>query len=302
MEGWIFDIQRFSLQDGPGIRTTVFLKGCPLRCQWCHNPESISIHPLLGHIETKCVYCGACQLICPSQAIVVVKEEKQWTINRERCNVCGACVTACFTGAMVISGKKVTVEEVMSEVLKDVTYYQQSGGGITLSGGEPMMQFDFTRDLLAASREKGIHTAIETSGAAPRRHFEAILPLTDLFLFDYKATGDQLHHQLTGVHQQVIMDNFNFLYHQGALIEVRCPMVPGINDTAEHLHAIAAMERNYPHLSQVRILPYHNTGNSKYERYGLHNPLPHLSTTTEEKKKEWESFFHREGCTKVLIE
>ena len=302
MKGLVFDIQRFSLQDGPGIRTTVFLKGCALNCKWCHNPESISDKPELGYIEPKCVHCGACVLMCPYGAITVDRDAKKWEIDRKKCDGCGMCVISCFTEALTIAGKEMDADEIIAEVVKDDSYYKESGGGLTVSGGEPMNQFDFLNELLQKAKEKNIPVALETSGIASQRMYEQILPLVDIFLFDYKATGEEDHKKLTGVNQNIILKNFQFLYARKAKIELRCPLVHGVNDSAQHLEAIAAFEKQNPDLTAIRILPYHNTGNSKYSRYGIENPLPGNPTTSDEVKDAWKRFFEAKGCSKIVIE
>lgn len=302
MNGLVFDIQRCSFQDGPGIRTTVFLKGCPLSCNWCHNPESISNKPELGHIETKCIFCTTCVHKCPFGAITADKDMKKWSIDRSKCNGCSLCLKSCLTEALTIAGKEMSVNEIVDEVIKDEIYFKESGGGLTVSGGEPMLQFEFLSGLLKAAKEKGIQTSIETSGMAPQYKFKKILPLVDIFLFDYKVTGNEKHLELTGVNNKLILKNLQYLLQKGAFIEIRCPLIPGINDSPEHLKAIADLEKTYPKVSSIRILPYHNTGNSKYTRYGITNKMPELTTTPEETKMKWKDYFIRNNCKKVFIE
>ena len=202
--GNLFDLQRFSLHDGPGIRTAVFMKGCPLRCVWCHNPESQSRKPQISFRAEVCALCAACVAACKQNAHVVNATAAATPVgghefHREACKVCGKCVEACVYEALQLSGKETTVEIVMAEVLRDRPYYASSGGGLTLTGGEPLAQLDFTVELLTAARSAGIHTCLETSGYASRRAFEKVLPLVDLFLYDYKVTDPRRHREWTGV-------------------------------------------------------------------------------------------------------
>lgn len=256
--GIAFDIQRSSMNDGPGIRTTVFLKGCPLRCRWCHNPESWKIEP--------------------QQALPVRPGEPP-----------------------VVYGDERTVEEVMSEVRKDRAYYEASGGGMTVSGGEPMVQFDFCRDLLKAAHNEGFHTCLDTSGCAPLDHYLAVLPYVDLFLWDYKATGRQTHRALTGVEPDLILKNFEALYEAGASLLLRCPLVPDANDSAEHLTAIARIGTQHPRLAGIEILPYHDIGLSKYDRLGMPRPDMVSRVPDEATKDRWREVLRSNNCPGVLI-
>lgn len=255
MRGMIFDIQRASFHDGPGIRTTVFFKGCPLRCKWCHNPESWSFKPEIFY-------------------------------NHD--------------GTTKVVGQLLTVEEVMAEVLADRAFYESSGGGVTLSGGEPMAQFAFALALLKECKAQGIHTCLETSGYAPTERFQAVLPFVDLFLYDYKATGPD-HLQYTGVGQELILANLQMLYEAGAEIILRCPLVPGINDRREHLEAIARLEREYPRLRGIEIMVYHNLGYDKAKRLRREPALPGLSNPSQETIQVWLDTFAELGCEKVTI-
>jgi pyruvate formate lyase activating enzyme len=298
-KGIVFDIQKFSLHDGPGIRTTVFLKGCPLRCLWCHNPESQSFKVELSFKKDKCVGCGACEAVC-SEGVHKVTESSH-TIDYSKCKACGKCVEVCAYDALKLYGKVMTVSEIISEVVKDIKYYEKSGGGITVSGGEPLAQPTFTRELLKAAREKGIHTCIESTGYVSTEIIGKLLPYVDLFLYDYKATDARKHEELTGVSNELILQNLQSIYEQGAAIILRCPLIPGVNDFEEHLQGIADMSRKYPLLKGIELLPYHDMGKGKYKELGREYFLGNLKNASEEQKKAWLSFFEAKGCKNIKL-
>jgi pyruvate formate lyase activating enzyme len=277
LTGFIFDIQRFSIHDGPGIRTTVFLKGCPLRCLWCHNPESQDPHGELSFQPDLCIGCGYCLRTCP-HGCHRTDEAGRHVLDRTACVRCGRCAAECYAGALAFIGRSCTVEQVLADVMRDRPFYETSGGGMTLSGGEPLMQFAFTRGLLAAARAADIHTCIETCGFAPAAHVEAIAPLTDLFYFDCKETDPAQHEAFTGVPLAPIIDNLARLDRLGARIVLRCPLVPGLNDRDGHLHAIAELANRHPHVEAVHLLPYHPLGRGKAERLGRIDSLPGTSS------------------------
>jgi pyruvate formate lyase activating enzyme len=210
-------------------------------------------------------------------------------------------VEVCLYDALKVAGREMTVEAVMNEVRKDIPFYRKSGGGLTITGGEPMLQPEFTLELLKAAKAEGIHTCLETCGWTSQRAYEQVLPFVDLFLFDYKATDPQTHCQLTSVSNELILSNLDFLYQHGATILLRCPLIPNVNDSNEHLEGIATLAEKYPNLLGIDLLPYHNIGNSKYERYGLVNPLPGLETTSETVKQNWIDTLHGLGCEKVRL-
>ena len=264
--GIIFDVQRCSMHDGPGIRTTVFLKGCPLACQWCHNPESQSFKPQLGYFREKCHVCRRCESVCETS--VHHFEGEQHEVKHNLCTACGKCITHCPNGALKLYGQKTTVQEIMEIVLRDLPYYEQTGGGLTISGGEPLAQLKFTKGLLKASKSAGIHTCIETSGYAPTVNIMEILPFTDYFLFDYKVTGEANHKVYTGASQKLILENLEVIYNSGKKIMLRCPIIPNVNDNQVHYEAIRALNIQYPNLEVVEFLPYHDLGKSKEEAIG----------------------------------
>lgn len=274
--GCVFNIQRFSINDGPGIRTTVFLKGCPLRCLWCHNPEGISPGPELSYDPRKCIGCGRCVEACPEHAHAM--REGSHAFDRSLCRLCGACAEACPSEALRTVGSETSVDEVMAEVICDTPFYETSGGGMTLSGGEPLAQVDFTEALLARAKVAGLHTCLDTSGQAPWSAFERVAGLVDLFLYDCKATGSDRHEELAGVTNELILENLRRLHAEGARIRLRCPLVPGVNDAPEHLDGIAQLAGELDDIEGVEILPYHALATAKRERLGL--PPAGISAST----------------------
>lgn len=266
MNGYIFDIQRFSLHDGPGIRTTVFLKGCNLNCFWCHNPESINKEPEIQFFRHKCTGCGRCLRICPQNAIRRVGEELVFL--RELCTKCGKCAEECFTGARIMVGKFVSTEEVMCEIEKDIPFYNASGGGVTISGGEPMLQIGFLKELLTRCREKHIHTAVDTAGHVPYKNFEEVIPSTDLFLYDLKVIDEQVHAQVTGTGNKLILKNLQRLSADFGNIVIRIPVVPGVNDNEINMRHTGEFLKKLDGIRKVELLPFHKMALGKYEGLG----------------------------------
>ena len=298
MEGVVFDIQRFALHDGPGIRTTVFLKGCPLRCVWCCNPESQSSKPQLAFDATKCTGCGKCINICPQHAIL--EDGDKITIDFNACDSCGQCVEVCTDNALSIFGYVAEAHKIMHEVLKDSDYYRISGGGLTISGGEAMAQFDFTKELLKQAKQNHIHTVIETSGYADKDKFRRIMPFVDLFLLDIKLVNNSSHRKYAGVENRMILNNLDFLYHCGAEIQLRCPIIPGINDDQEHFRNLCELSHQYKNLKGIELLAYHDYGTSKYIKTGKNYELKDIKTVSKTQRENWYVQLEQMGCENLI--
>ena len=261
----VFDIGKFAVHDGPGIRTVVFLKGCPLRCVWCHNPESQSARPELLFSTEKCLGCGKCAAVCPAGCHAV--ESDLHRFDRERCTGCGKCAEICPPRALKTAGRTMSVAEVMREVLGDRAFYENSGGGMTLSGGEPLSHPEFTRALLEAAKRNKLNTAVETCGFAPWEAIAPLLPLVDLWLWDVKAAPHH-HRELTGVDGASILDNLRKLDAAEAQTVLRCPLVPGANDTDADFAHVAAVANSLKHVLRIDVEPYHPLGENKCVQLG----------------------------------
>ncbi len=293
-KGRIFDIQRFSIHDGPGIRTTVFFKGCPLRCLWCGNPESIGPDPVLSFSPEKCIGCGACLPVCPRSALSIAAGKA--VLDRARCNACGRCAALCDTRALEIVGRDASVDEIIEVVLRDRDYYQASGGGITLSGGEPLAQSEFAESLLYAARTEGLHCCVETSGQADWDALETLRPLVDLWLYDCKETDLALHGRFTSVGNERILANLQRLHDAGAAIVLRCPMIPGHNARQGHLDGIVALSKKLPKLARVELLPYYDLWRTKLRRFGLSSRLPEsVKPPATATVKSWNDYLRSRG-------
>jgi len=260
--GILFDVKRFALHDGPGIRTTAFFKGCPLSCTWCHNPESQSSSPELLHRPGLCVGCGACLSVCPKDAIRIVAGKA--VTDRDRCTACGACVPVCSHDARSIVGSMWSAEDLVDELAKDTVFYEQSGGGITCSGGEPLQQARFCAEVLRRCRQMSIHTAVDTCGYADASSLEHVAEHTDLFLYDLKLMDDRRHRQATGVSNHVVLRNLQRLNRWGCSVWIRVPLAPGINDDDGNLLTLAGFIRGLTCVEALQLLPYHAGGETKW--------------------------------------
>jgi glycyl-radical enzyme activating protein len=283
--GLVFDIQHFAIHDGPGIRTTVFLKGCPLHCLWCHNPESQAAGMEIFYLPEKCIGCRACEHVCEEGAHHF--KDNEHSLDRAICVRCGTCTEECYSGGLERVGQEMSVDAVLAEVLKDTPFYSTSGGGLTVSGGEPMQQFGFTRDLLLAAKEAGLHTCLETSGCSSRERYLEVAPLVDLFLFDIKETDPELHRQFTGVSNLAIRSNLLALDLIGASLVLRCPIIPGLNDRSEHFAGITALANQLHNVLEIHILPYHPLGTSKSQRLGKTPTLPDVKAPESPQVSNW---------------
>jgi len=275
MKATIFDIERNSFVDGPGIRTTVFFKGCNLCCAWCHNPESQSLRPQMMFYKDKCTGCGKCIEKCPNAL--------------EKCELCGKCTLYCPHDAREICGKEYTVDGVMREILKDKAFYDNSGGGVTFSGGECMLQIDFLEEILKECKRNGIHTAVDTAGHVPFERFEQIISYTDLFLYDVKCFDSDKHKKYTGVGNERILSNLKKLLRMDKTVWVRIPIVPGVNDSDSEMKEIKNYLDSYGHPEKVELLPYHAMGEHKYTALG--KEVQTFSVPSEEKMSQLKKIF-----------
>jgi pyruvate formate lyase activating enzyme len=264
MKGIIFDIKKFSIHDGPGIRTTVFLKGCTMRCQWCHNPESHQPEPELILRPERCIQCASCVEACPHGAISL--HHGAISYHREKCIACGRCTEMCYAQARELIGREVSVDETLAEIERDVPFYKESGGGVTFSGGEPLLQRDFLSALLQGCQERGIHAAVDTCGAVSWDIIDGIRTEVDLFLYDLKLIDDALHRKFTGTSNRGIIKNLQNLSARGAEIIIRVPIIPAITDGEENLRQIGRLAAALPDLQRLDILPYFHIAVEKYRR------------------------------------
>jgi glycyl-radical enzyme activating protein len=274
MKGLIVDIKKFTVHDGPGIRTTVFLKGCSLACRWCHNPESISSYPQIGWFKNKCLGCGACIEACPNNVYTL----SNGTLKRDdsRCNNCGKCVEKCMHEALVSYGYKMSTNELASIIMEDKTFYEHSNGGATISGGEPLLQAEFCASLFKILKAKQIHCAIDTCGAVEWSAFESVLPYTDLFLYDLKHVDEKRHQKYTGDSNRKILENLSRLSELKVPIEIRIPLIPEFNDDNASIDAIGKFLSKLNGIKTVKVLEYHDLARSKYKALNIPYAMPQM--------------------------
>ena len=281
--GIIFDIKRFSIHDGPGIRSTVFLKGCPLSCQWCHNPESQSFTPEFLFRVDRCLLCGSCIEVCPEGAIRIDNEKIITDIKK--CVVQGQCVSVCYPGAREIIGREVSPSEVVDELVRDRVFYEESGGGVTFSGGEPLSQSEFLEESLKLCHEAELKTALDTCGSAPWEELESQLPYLDLVLYDHKLLDDRLHKKFTGVSNKNILENFVRLGKSGIEVIVRRPVIPGVNDSSEEINRLGVFLQENNGVSKIDLLPYHALSADKYTRLGREQSTAWKTPSPEDQER-----------------
>ncbi len=292
--GVIFSIKKYSLHDGPGIRTTVFLKGCPLSCWWCHNPEGIRPEPELVYRRTRCIDCGTCISACPESALYLASEGGI-RIDSQCCTSCGTCTESCPTKALEMMGEEISVRDLMKEIRKDIPFFDDSGGGVTFSGGEPLSQHEFLLEILHTCGNEGIHRTVDTTGFAPLQVVKKIAPLTDLFLYDLKMMDPEKHFKYTGVRNDLILSNLRALAAGGSEIFIRIPVIPGINDDLENITATAEFLRTLEGAFQVNLLPYHDYGKSKYSNLKSEYKLQETVPPEKEKMFQIHDMFCKHG-------
>lgn len=287
--GQVFNIQHFTTEDGPGVRTTVFLQGCPLKCLWCANPESQKAHRQLAHRAPTCIGCGTCIKTCQNQVLSV--KDGAFIIDRERCQDCGSCVEVCPTKALFFYGEQKTVDQVFDEVMKDAGFYRDCDGGVTCSGGECMMQAEFVAELFKKCKEQGIHTTLDTCGAFSADKFKLVEPYVDLILFDLKAMDSAKHKEMTGFGNELILENLKQCVKSKAQVWIRIPIIPGYNDTEENLKTTAAFVKELDDNLHVDLLPYHRFGLGKYQMLNMEYKLNDVQTPDEETMNRYKQYF-----------
>ncbi|MEG2353775.1 MAG: glycyl-radical enzyme activating protein [Clostridium sp.] len=297
MKATIINIQKYSIHDGPGIRTTVFFKGCPLNCWWCHNPESQRLKPEVMHWEEKCTACGNCVKHCPNNALAIVNGKLEYDVSA--CEFCSECSKYCINEARTIKGKEISVDDLFKEVIKDEIFYGESNGGVTFSGGEPLIQADFIREVLKKCKKRDIHTTIDTCGYVSWDKFEKIVDYTDLFLYDLKHMNSDKHKLYTSVSNELILENLKKLSDLGKNIFIRMPIIPGINDDEEELKKAAELLKDL-NIIQVNLLPYHKMGMDKYKRLDMEVKLKEIKEPSNERMNELSKIFKNVGL-KVKI-
>ena len=296
----VINIQRFSVHDGDGIRTTIFFKGCYLNCQWCHNPESQKFTPEIMINKERCTGCGSCEHVCPNEA-VSVKNGKAFT-DRSKCEACGKCTDYCLQNIREIAGRTYTVQELIRIVEKDYMFYEESFGGVTLSGGEVMAQnMDYILDLAKRLKRKGYDVTIDTCGYAPQKNFEQILPYADTFLYDVKVMDVEKHKKYIGQGNDLILSNLKYLSDHGARIYIRIPVIGGVNESDEDMEQIITYLKENIQVAQVNLLPYHDIASSKYERLDTKYDGEEFFVPSQERMEELQQMFQKNGFQNTKI-
>jgi pyruvate formate lyase activating enzyme len=295
----VISITRMTVHNGPGIRTLILFKGCPLRCVWCSTPESWNESPEIAFYTDRCILCGDCIPVCPRTAITA--GDKAVIINRELCNNCSQCVTVCNTEALRLLGQKYTIEELVQEVKKDKVVFKHSGGGVTVSGGEPLLDPEFALELFRSFKQNGINVGVDTCGYVPRKNVEVVLPYVDFFLWDIKHMDDDKHKEFTGVSNRLILDNLRFVSDNSIPVYIRLPIIPGYNDSEENLRAVCEFAKDLSSLVEINLLPLHHLGKARYVALGLEYPIEGIPLIQDEVLQEIKKLVESYGLTCHII-
>jgi len=294
LEGRIFSIERYAIHDGEGIRTNIFLKGCPMRCLWCANPEGINYECQLLYTKNRCIGCGECVKVCPSGALMI--QNDYLLLDRSKCSRCGNCIAQCYAGALEFDSQDIKVSVVMEHILKDTSFYRHSGrGGITLTGGEPLYQSEFAREILRCAKENLIHTTIETCGDYSWGCLESVLPYVDMIFFDLKHADCNKHNEITGKTNERVISNLKRLGNYSVPLIIRVPIIPGLNDSEKNIEKIASIAKSINNLKSIELLPYHQLGLAKYNKLGIEYPLSGITPPSEKQMNYLCSLIQLEG-------